>query len=394
MKAEKIKEIIRRLHAGEDVEVIKKEFSEVDPLQIPFAEQALVAEGVPLEDILSLCDLHVELFRDSLRGGLRVPKGHPLDLLLRENEFIVTRAEALALSGGASEMVLQELRGIRLHYRKLQMLVFPYLERFGLHAIPRVLWGKEDQVIRGLRKLREKGNPDLAKRLSREIMDIVFRENRILYPALWELLEDPEWRVIYEIGRKIGFLVNVEEEWKTEVEPRYPFELDPEEVRKRLERLPDALARQLAQEIMPDNYEIRKENDLKLETGFLNTSEIEGIFSSLPLEITFANADRRVRFFSFIGKGFVRTKSIIGRRLEYCHPPRLENYVRMHVEKIEKGELESKTFWTRMGDRIIRVIISAVRDNEGNYLGVLEVVEDLTEVVKNPEEVKKRIMIL
>ena len=66
----------------------------------------------------------------------------------------------------------------------------------------------------------------------------------------------------------------------------------------------------------------------------------------------------------------------------------------MHVEKIEKGELESKTFWTRMGDRIIRVIISTVRDNEGNYLGVLEVVEDLTEFVKNPEEVKKRIMIL
>ncbi len=394
MKAEKIKKIIRRLHAGEDVEIIKKELFEVDPLQIPFAEQALVAEGVPLEDILNLCDLHVELFRDSLRGGLRVPKGHPLDLLLRENEFIVTRAEALALSGGASETVLQELRGIRLHYRKLQMLVFPYLERFGLHAIPRVLWGKEDQVIRGLRKLREKENPDLAKRLSREIMDIVFRENRILYPALWELLEDPEWRVIYEIGRKIGFLVDVEEEWKTEAEPRYPFELDPEEVRKRLERLPDALAGQLAQEIMPDNYEIRKENDLKLETGFLNTGEIEGIFSSLPLEITFANADRRVRFFSSIGKGFLRTKTIIGRRLEYCHPPRLENYVRMHVERIEKGELESKTFWTRMGDRTIRVIISAVRDNESNYLGVLEVVEDLTEVVKNPEEVKKRIMIL
>ena len=85
MKAEKIKEIIRRLHAGEDVEVIKKELSEVDPLQIPFAEQALVAKGVPLEDILKLCDLHVELFRDSLRGGLRVPKGHPLDLLLRKN---------------------------------------------------------------------------------------------------------------------------------------------------------------------------------------------------------------------------------------------------------------------------------------------------------------------
>ncbi len=385
---------MRRLQAGEDVERLKAELREVNPIQIPLLEQALVAEGVPVEEILKLCDVHVELFREALRGGLRVPEGHPLDLLMRENEFLVGRAEALALSGGSSESVIKDLMGIKLHYRKLQMLLFPYLERFGLHAIPRVLWGKEDSVIRGLRKLRKEPNPDLAKQLSKEILDIIFRENRILFPAVWALLEDPEWAVVYQLGKEIGFLVKPEPEWSTDAEPRYPYELDPEEVAERLKRLPDQVAKALSAEIVPDDYRITGPGDIVLDTGFLKVEEVEGIFSALPLEVTYANADRRVRFFSRSRGGFVRTKTILGRRLELCHPPRLENYVRMHVEKIEKGELESKTFWTRLGGRIIRVIISAVRDRQGNYLGVLEVVEDLTDVIENPEWIKKRIMIL
>ncbi|MEM2431252.1 MAG: PAS domain-containing protein, partial [Candidatus Bathyarchaeia archaeon] len=116
----------------------------------------------------------------------------------------------------------------------------------------------------------------------------------------------------------------------------------------------------------------------------------------LPIEITYADANDRVTFFSesALKKGFARTKTIIGRRLEYCHPPRLENFVKNVVNELKSGRADLKEYWTRLGDRIIRVIVVAVKDRDGKYLGTLEMVEDLTEIVNNPEEVKRRIVIL
>lgn len=109
---------------------------------------------------------------------------------------------------------------------------------------------------------------------------------------------------------------------------------------------------------------------------------------SLPLELTFADADDRVRFYSesMFREGFVRTKTILGRRILFCHPPRLEDYVMLNVNRIKRGEIPYREFWTKLGDRIVRVIIVGVRDHEGRYLGTLEVVEDLTGVLNNPEE--------
>ncbi|MEM4427636.1 MAG: PAS domain-containing protein, partial [Zestosphaera sp.] len=96
---------------------------------------------------------------------------------------------------------------------------------------------------------------------------------------------------------------------------------------------------------------------------------------------------------SKLSRGFVRTKTILGRRLLYCHPPRLEGMVRVNVERLKKGE-EYREYWTKQGDRIIRVLVVAVRSESGEYLGTLEIVEDLTEVVKNPDEVMKKLVVL
>ncbi|MGC9121946.1 MAG: PAS domain-containing protein [Thermogladius sp.] len=128
----------------------------------------------------------------------------------------------------------------------------------------------------------------------------------------------------------------------------------------------------------------------------MTPEEIEGIFRALPLEVTYGDVNDRVRFFSEseIAGGFVRTKTILGRRIPFCHPPRLEKYVMTNVEALKKGQFKYREFWTRLGDRIIRVIIAPVKNREGKLLGTLEIVEDLTDVVNNPEEVKKKILVL
>ena len=434
--AEKIrvfKELLKKIHEGEDVNKLKKEFADVlkqvNPVEIPIIEQELIKEGFRVNDVIALCDLHLELFRDFLVGKeLRgVPRGHPLDILIRENDLIMKLSEVLSLHAGALRnadtpdrvrealeglrKTLADVKGTRVHYRKLQMTIFPYLERRGIYAVPRVLWGKEDEIIQATRKLLkrvEEASPDsltpeareeiakAAEDLSKKLADQVFRENKILYPSLWALLTEGEWAAIKEIGDDIGHLVDPGAEWVPKAKPVMPYEITPEVTPELMKSLPPELRMMVGDKIEPDRYEIRGEGDIELPTGFLRPEEVDALFRALPLEVTYANMDDRIRFFSqsFLHKGFVRTKTIVGRRLEYCHPPRLEYYVKHVVKQLKEGKHPYREFWTRMGGRIIRVLIVPVRDREGKQIGTLEVVEDLTEVVNNPEAIKKKIMVL
>ena len=432
-RVELIKSLLKEIHRGASLlelrEKYKDELGKISPFEILMAEQQLVKEGVQIQEILGLCDLHVELFRESLlKRELRgLKKGHPIDLLMRENEWILKKAEILNLYAQVVlnatdeerarqalkviEQTLLELKGIRIHYRKVQMLIFPYLERMGINAIPRVMWSREDGVLVKLRSLlldiqRDERGASMDKmrehamravEISREISELVFRENKILYPATYALLPEGAWAAIHEGAGKIGYLVEVvESQWTPGTEPIYPYEWTPLINGEQVEKLPDEFRRALNQPLNMDDYRIRREGDIELDTGFLSKEEIGAIFRNLPLELTYADVNDRVRFYteSELSRGFVRTKTILGRRLLYCHPPRLEKYVMMNVESLKQGNLKYREFWTAMGERILRVIVVPVKNRNGELLGVLEIVEDLTDVVKKPEEIKKKIMVL
>jgi len=166
LKKKRLKEILRKLSQGEDVSELKKEFKDllnsVSPLEIPLIEQELLAEGVPAEEIANMCDLHVELFRESVskRSNIGVPSGHPLHTLYAENEMIKRDAELLKLYAKAAEKSdsrnkdFESLLGLAkqlpliglTHYTREEMLCFPYLERRGITAVPSTLWRKHDEV--------------------------------------------------------------------------------------------------------------------------------------------------------------------------------------------------------------------------------------------------------
>jgi len=433
-KIETVKSILKEIHKGVSVEDLKIRFrnvlAKVSPFEIPIIEQQLLQEGFKVKDILKLCDLHVELFREVLESReLRgVPRGHPVDLFLKENEWILKQAEIFSLYANRIlnisdrdealklfkmlSRVGGELRKIRMHYRKVQMLVFPYLERRGIVAVPRVLWGREDQVIVKLRTFREladkvleddrledvKEASKLALEISREISELIFRENKILYPAVYILFTDGEWSAIDEVANEIGWIVEVSErEWKPDAEPLYPYMVDGVVTSEQIEKLPPEFRRTLEfAGVNPDEYRVERSNDLELDTGFINTREFRGMFRALPVEVTYTGKDGRVRFYSesMFHKGFVRTKTIIGRRFEYCHPPRLEEFVKKVFKEIVSEDKPYHEFWTRVGDRIIRVLITPVKNKDDEILGVLEIVEDLTDIVNNPEEIKEKIVVL
>ncbi len=422
-----VKQILKEITMGADPEDLKQKYREIlrdiSPFEIALIEQQLIREGVKPDDILKVCDIHVDMFREylatqELEG---VPEGHPLDLLMRENIEIMKTAEALSLYASAIKNaqniaekkrylgiifdILGNLKDmIRKHYRKNQMLLFPYLEKRGIDAVPRVLWGREDQVIVEIRKiLGEKpetieGIDKLAENLAKismDIADIAFRENKILYPTAWILLSEGEWAAIHELAEEFGYIVSSEKKWVPHSKPVYPYMITGEIPADKLEKLPPEI-KKAAGEITPDKYRVVRDDDIDLETGFLRREEIISIFKHLPLEMTYADNNDRVRFFttSKLAMGFPRSKTIIGRKIGYCHPPRLEKYVMKNVELLKKQGLTYREFWTKMGGRIIRVLIVGVRNDKGKYMGTLEIVEDLTDIVENPEKIKEKIMVL
>ncbi|MEM3476139.1 MAG: DUF438 domain-containing protein, partial [Candidatus Bathyarchaeia archaeon] len=150
-KIEILKDMLRSLHKGESVENLKQKLKnilkEISPFEIPLVEQELIKEGVPISEIFKLCDLHVELLKDALRSNelKDVPDGHPLNLLSKENMYITKFVKTMNIYMEllnkdsldavnylkAINNVVFELKKFRLHYRKIQMLIFPYLERRG-----------------------------------------------------------------------------------------------------------------------------------------------------------------------------------------------------------------------------------------------------------------------
>lgn len=263
-KIEAVRSLLKALHAGESVEKLKKEFgdilSQISPFEILLIEQQLVREGIKIDEILKLCDLHVELFKEYLmpRELEGIPRDHPLDLLMRENDWILKQADILSLYASAIlradsdeeareaiaglKRAALELAKIRLHYRKIQMLLFPYLERRGMVAVPRVMWGREDQVrvkLRGLLDAISKLETEFDKsranevaksalEIAREASELIFRENKILFPAVWALFTEGEWAAMAEIAEDLGYLIEVEEKWSSRARPILPYQLEAE----------------------------------------------------------------------------------------------------------------------------------------------------------------------
>ena len=410
-----IKDILKRLHRGEDLESLKKELSNVlakiTPWEIGFIEQMLIADGIKPLEIAFLCNTHVELFKDRIvedKELLKIPSGHPLNTLLRESHELLGDIEKLTLylntlkfAEERREEALKEIHrllikllSVKKHFMRVQMLVFPYLERKGLTAIPRVLWTRQDQLfgliktsLKILNNLRTQYSlEDLVAKLeelTREATNMVFRETRILYPTLRILLTEGEWTAIKMEEDLIGYY-NVEpgNEWKPTAKPIYPYMVHGITDKEIIEKLPSEVRNLLSKE-EKDDYKLIREGDLELHEGYLSRDEIDAILQTLPIDISFVDKHNRLRYYS-LGREriFVRTKTTLGRPVAYCHPPRSVHIVKRIIEEFKAGRRDKAEFWINMGGRLIYITYYPVRNDRGEYLGTLEVVQDITNLKK------------
>ncbi|RLF75156.1 DUF438 domain-containing protein [Thermococci archaeon] len=416
-KKEKMKELLKKIHKGEDVEKLKEEFKDllrsISPLEIPLIEQELVKEGISAYEIAKMCDIHVELFREAVSGvgekEKELPDGHPLRTLYEENREITKDAEmvnlyASTLATTKDENMKKEILGVLkglanqlraigfTHYTREEMLIFPYLERRGITAVPTVLWRKHDenrvmikQFVELLNRVDEMQWEEFAntvkekaQELSRAIIDMVFREDNILYPTLKALLSEGEWRAIKEQENMIGYYkVKPGDEWRPKEKPLQPYEIDPTLTAEQILGLPKEMQMVLrGQKLEADRTEVKRKGDLELETGYLSMEELNAIFKHLPIDITFVDKDDRVRFFSGGERIFARTPSVIGRPVQLCHPPKSVYVVNKILKAFKEGRKKEATFWLKLGEKYVYIKYVPLFDRYGNYMGTLEMTMD------------------
>ncbi len=419
-KKEQLKKLLLRIHEGEDVNRLKEEFRQVlsgiSPLEIPLIEQELVREGVSAKDIAKMCDLHVELFREAVKGTDELeekdlPDGHPLKTLYLENKEIMKDSEMLNLYGrtlattrdermraeilGVLEEIVGNLRRVGFtHYNREEMLTFPYIERRGLTAIATVLWTKHDEIrfmvkylTELLRKRDEMPWEEFVERFKAKtgeaafaLSDMVFRENNIYYPTLKALLGDGEWKAIRMQEDEMGFYKVNPPAWDPgeDVKPLHPWEINPELSVEELLNLPKEVQQALkGQPLEFDRSELKRNGDIDLGTGYVSVEELKAIFEALPVDVTFIDRNDRVRFFSPGERIFDRTMSVLGRPVQLCHPPKSVHIVNKILRAFKEGRKKEATFWLRLGPKYVYIRYLPLFDENGNYIGTLEITMDI-----------------
>lgn len=382
-RQEVLKEVIRELHAGKTVEEVKAKFADaiagVSPAEIGRMEVELVKEGLPIEEIQYLCDVHAEVFKGTLEEihhPEQVP-GHPVHTFKRENEALSKLMEEDLKPAieefekdDSKDNVQKLLEGfdslweIDKHYSRKENLVFPYLEKYGVTAPPKVMWGVDDEIRAKIKAVRldlknYNGNKDaLVEKMNdglHQTKEMIFKEESILFPMCLDTLTEDEWITIYNESDEIGYsLVGPEKAWT-----RQRINVEKEEEEKGLTE---------------GGY-------VKFETGVLSTKELNLILNNLPGDITFVDAKDTVKYFSDTAdRVFARTKTIIGRSVDNCHPPASVHVVESIVDDFKSGAKDTEHFWIKMGDKFVYIQYFALRDENGEYIGVMEYTQDVADI--------------
>ncbi len=384
-RKEILKEIIRKIHQGADPEEVKAQFRSllqgVSALDIARAEEELIREGLPREEIQKLCEVHLAVFREGLekREPTLAPPWHPIHILMEEHRILLERAgELLGLARQLGEIgkldphlqdhlqhIAEDLRDSESHYVREENVLFPYIEKHGITEPPAIMWMEHNQIREVKKKLYnlvEKASAmpfpqflqelnGLAQSLQNWLSTHFHKENNILFPLSLQVISQQEWADIRLQFDELGYCCFT------------PVEAMP----------------------APSEAQApaRPEGEISFDTGSLTLQELEAILNTLPVEITFVDKNNIVRYFNRAEtRTFPRTRAVLGRTVQQCHPQKSIHVVNRIIEEFKAGTRDVAEFWINHRGRFIHIRYFPVRSPQGEYLGVLEVTQDITDIKK------------
>ena len=379
-----LKELIGELHEGKSVEEVKARFADliegVAATEISEMEQALINEGMPVEEVQRLCDVHAAVFKGSIEeihrpvNEAEIP-GHPVHTFKEENralEALISEKLLPAVKTAESKdsgeytgplsNIFKELWEIDKHYSRKENLLFPYMEKYDITAPPKVMWGVDDEIraqIKEVLTLLKDGSADKKETLEKaaatgdRILEMIFKEENILFPMVLETLTEDEWVEIEKASDEIGYCL----------------------YKPVMRWLPMGSGASGEKQ----NPKVEKAAGyVHFDAGYMLPEEINALLNTLPIDMTFVDKNGEVKYFSQ-GKEriFARPKTIIGRQVSNCHPPASAHIVEGIVADLMSGKKDHEDFWIKMGDKYVYIRYFAVRNAKGEYLGTVEVSQDI-----------------
>jgi hypothetical protein len=382
-KKEYLKNLILRVKDdGTDTQDIKKELKkaigELSPLEISQVEQELIENGqIDVSTIQSVCNVHLQMFKEYIENEkIDLPDWHPISILMKEHTFMMSAADnirncSLELKDkenikDAIEIFLElngfisHLADIEAYFQKEENILFPFMEKYGVKQPPAVMWKEHDQIRKIRKELSDmKNSRDLSQakqkleQLSIQLSEIVsmhiYKEHSVLFPTALKLISEDEWKEIRTQFDEIGYAGYT----------------------------PDKFFFVSSEDSAITN------DSVKLPSGELGLEQLMGIFNTLPVDITFIDNQDSVRYFSENkDRIFVRSRAIIGRHVQNCHPEKSVHIVNQILEDFKSKKRDSADFWLNIGEKTVYIRYFAVRDTQGQYLGTLEVTQDIAPIRK------------
>lgn len=396
-RTEQLKVYLKRLGEGEDLENVRtdfvREFGDVEASEIMQAEQELMKEGTPLSEVQKLCDVHSALFhgatteekianaekeveasllrkkaQEELAKRDTFPKkdytdknaraaemervtGHPLYTLTKENAAL---ADLLAkFKEGRDEALIPTIRELSIHYAKKGDLLYPLLKvKYGVSGPSDVMWTVDDEIRDELSALAKENDhgAEWSARLDAVLTraeEMIYKEQNILFPICAVNFTEEEWYGIYHDEKDYDLCFGVaQEHWE-------------------------------AAENRKGSVSFDAESEIVMPGGHMTLEELTALLNTIPLEITFVDADNINRFFNEGPKVFKRPGMAIDREVFSCHPPKIEPMVRQIIDDFRNNRRDEVPVWMEKGGRTMLVKYMAVRDNSGTYLGTVELVQNM-----------------
>ena len=376
-RIKKLTEYLQRLGAGEELEEVRKdfikEFSDVQASEIMEAEQELMKQGTPLEEVQRLCDVHAALFhgvtpeeemkkrqsfeqkeygnKSQQAQELEQVEGHPLYTLTKENQALLKLLQQFAES--EDENLLSIIGQFAVHYAKKGDLLYPHLKvKYGIAGPSDVMWTVDDEIrdeYSALMRESQRGD-EWNKRLRavlKRIEEMVHKEQNILFPICAVNFTKEEWMGIYRDAKDYIVCFGVEDIHWQEAED---------------------------QEIVRENS---GKDEIVLPGGHMTLEQLTALLNTVPLEITFIDVDNINRFFNEGPKVFKRPGMALDREVFSCHPPKIEPMVRAIIDDFRHGRKDRVPVWMEKGGRTMLVTYMAVRDKNGKYVGTADFVQDM-----------------
>ncbi len=385
----KLKIFNKEINPAEARKLVNETFDSVSAEEFAYGEQHLFNAGITDEIMAEGMDDILEVFKDVLVvDKLNLPKGHPLQTYADEAVAIeqLLRQMERKFAGKfiKNEWVdlYTKLSQINVHFSRKQHQLFSALERKGFDRPSRIMWTFDDRVRDTIKDAFELLKADKDQEFIEAqtqviylVRDILEKEREVLYPTSLKLLSDEEFVEMRKGDDEIGYCL-------IENPPVYLSSHSVNQVLK--DNNKNSLLIDL-QEVFSKHGLITqsssKDEVLNVSNGKLTLDQINLIYKHMQVDLSYVDENDIVKFYTDSKhRIFPRSPGVIGREVQNCHPRESLSMVEAIIDAFRKGEQDQADFWIDKGDRFIYIIFNAVRDDEGNFKGVLEMMQDVTHI--------------